>query len=174
MPDPTADVLVKTSVSVREAAETLSDTYYPALQNARHTLHTFYLPHTTLPDGKIVPSIVWNGNVFDDPIKFQKMFEAEMPYTFYDVQSLDVQVLNPRLGLPHGAEDNEEQRKKWKDVDNVSLLVMVSGFMRLEERRDGPTKMFSETFVLVPNPERGGKKDVRKWLIQTQNLRYVV
>jgi NTF2-related export protein 1/2 len=48
------------------------------------------------------------------------------------------------------------------------------------ERKDGPLRGISESFVLVPNKEEVGAKGTgkgdhgRKWLIQTQNFRIVV
>jgi NTF2-related export protein 1/2 len=67
-----------------------------------------------------------------------------------------------------------------KDFDRrMSIQVVTMGSVRLEEPLKGPIREFSETFVLVPNPEKlltpnptfekGWQKE---WLIQTQNFRF--
>lgn len=177
------------------ASEAFSDAYHTALQAARHTLATFYTAPETLPDGKTIPSIAWNGNAYDSGAAFQAAFDAEMPaYTYFEVQSLDAQVLNPNP--PPNAGDAEgdamidgdapgEGRKGGgrrggpqggqKEEDLVgSLLVMVNGFVRLEEKKEGPTRGFSETLVLVPNKDFTRKDGSRRWVVQSQNFRYVV
>lgn len=63
-------------------------------------------------------------------------------------------------------------------VKNMSILVIVSGYVRFGDARDQPERGFSETFTLVPNAAvgmEGGKGKHRKeWLISTQNFRLVV
>ena len=83
-------------------------------------------------------------------------------------------MLNPSLTpLDPKASKREMER-------NVSLTVQVSGYVRLGERKEGPMRGFSDSFVLVPNKEevggRGtGKQDQgRRWLVQSQNSRFVV
>lgn len=118
-----------------------------------------------------MPIIIWNGNVVEDAAAFQKMFENEMPYTHFDVQSLDCHVLNA-TAIPVPADKAKHAEKA------MSLTVMVSGYVRLEEPQKGPMKGFSETFVLVPNPDNLSGKPLktgkRAWLIQSQIFRYVV
>lgn len=149
------------------AASDFADVYYQALQASRNTIADYYVVNETLPDGKTVPMITWNGNAMHDAATFQKMFENDMPYTHYDVQSLDCHVLNPS----YSAEVNDPEK-------NVSIVVMASGYVRLEEPREGPMKGFSDTFVLVPNlgsaNAKGPQRQRRNWLIQTQTFRYVV
>lgn len=97
-----------------------------------------------------------------------------MPYTFFEVQSLNATVLNPSLvALP--------DKPKAKEIEsNMSLLVQVSGYVRLFERKDGPQRGFSDHIILVPNKEEVGAKgkdktgEGRSWLIQSQNFRFVV
>jgi NTF2-related export protein 1/2 len=101
------------------------------------------------------------------------MYEDVMPFTSFDVQSIDCHVLNPssRTGeIPETAKQMEA---------TASLIVHVSGAVRLEEPQKGPLKQFSETLVLVPNPEKhtastSSTSNQRNWLIQNQNFRYVV
>lgn len=89
----------------------------------------------------------------------------------YDVHAVDCQVLNPKYNT-----DSKIRADK-----NFSMLVTTSGHLRLEDRKTGPLKDFSETFVLVPNVEnaaagaaKGAASRRRDWLIQLQNFRYVV
>jgi NTF2-related export protein 1/2 len=125
-----------------------------------------------LPDGTSIPDILWNGNSFADGSALQKMFADEMPaHLFYDVHAFDSQVLNPRFSTD----------PKIKADKNFSMLVTTSGHLRLEDRKTGPLKDFSETFLLVPNVEKavtgagkGAVSRTRDWLIQMQNFRYVV
>ena len=159
------------------AAENFVDAYYTALQSSRHTISSYYCPHEVQTDGKVVPVIIWNGNLLPDVASFQKMFENDMPYTHYDVQSLDCHVLNPtslaadKVQGGSGAEDKDIERR-------MSIVVAVSGSVRLEEPQKGPLRGFSETFVLVPNPEKavgkGPKAEKKGWLVQNQNFRYTV
>jgi Nuclear transport factor 2 (NTF2) domain len=95
----------------------------------------------------------------------QQTFES-MPALWYEIQTVDAQILNPRF-FPDLSNDR-----------NFSLLVMVSGYMRVDDKELGPMHEFSETFVLVPNRERilqrGGGHGKRQWLIQSQIFRYLV
>jgi NTF2-related export protein 1/2 len=92
-------------------------------------------------------------------------------HVHYDVHAVDCQILNPKFST-----DSKIRADK-----NFSMLVMTSGHLRLEDRKTGPLKDFSETFVLVPNVEKanagaakGAASRRRDWLIQLQNFRYVV
>jgi NTF2-related export protein 1/2 len=148
------------------------DAFYTALQSSRDSIHTYYAPPQSLPDGSTIPDILWNGTPFADGNAVQKMFTDEMPaHLFYDVHAVDCQVLNPRYST----------NPKVKADKNFSMLVTTSGHLRLEDRKTGPLKDFSETFVLVPNVEKavtgagkGAASRRRDWLIQLQNFRYVV
>lgn len=100
------------------------------------------------------------------------MFTNSMPkYVNFDVHSVDAQVLNPKF--------DGEAGPKVKPENNISILVLVNGHLRLEQRGTGPLKEFSESFVLVPNIdkmtlEQGPCMEKKDWLIQVQNFRYVV
>jgi NTF2-related export protein 1/2 len=152
------------------AAENFTDAYYTALQSSRNTISSYYVPKTELPSGQTIPSIVLNGAVFDDGDAVQKFFINEMLPSGYEVQSLDCHVLNPSL-------KPLETGRKTELTRNMSLLVSVNGYVRLQEGRSGPMKGFSETFVLVPNEEftkgKAPRTEKKSWLIQTQNFRYV-
>ncbi|KAL1614026.1 putative nuclear transport factor 2 domain protein [Diplodia seriata] len=190
------DVQTKVASNVSEA---FADAYYTALQAARYTLATFYTGAETLPDGKTVPVIAWNGNVYDSGPAFQDAFADAMPaYTYFEVQSLDAQVLNPNPPPTPPPKDGEAdamidggaapvggnkggggkrgggQQKEQPEELVGSLLVVVNGFVRLEEKKDGPQKGFSETFVIVPNKNYSKKDGNRRWVVQNQNFRYVV
>ncbi|KAL2056721.1 hypothetical protein ABVK25_003115 [Lepraria finkii] len=90
-----------------EAAKTFIETYYPALSTSRSSLSTFYMPTSTMPDGKPLPVIVYNGNIIPDPTSMQLLFQEQMPETRFEVQDYDCQVLNPhyvaeeRTGVHH-------------------------------------------------------------------------
>ncbi|KAF2842645.1 NTF2-like protein [Patellaria atrata CBS 101060] len=160
------EILIKTAT---ETAESFVDAYYTALQASRPTISSYYVPRETLPDGKIVPIIVWNGNSIETAAAFQEMFEKEMPFMHYEVQALDCHVMNPG---DSAVDDTSKAAEK-----KISIIVAINGFVRLAEAREGPTKGFSESIVLAPNPEKalkGPKAATRAWLIQSQVFRYVV
>lgn len=96
----------------------------------------------------------------------QDIFMNQMPPTHYEVQSYDCQIINPAYPTPAtgGKPGNKPA------VKNMSILVIVSGYVRFGETKDLPQRGFSETFVLEPNPAKSGKE----WLIQSQNFRLVV
>lgn len=153
--------------NISAAADIFTDAYYACLQNARHAISSYYVPKETLPDGKQIPGITWNGNALEDAMAFQKMFENDMPFTHFEVQSLDCHILNP--SIPTASNNPKEVEKSF------SILIVVSGLVRLEEPKNGPLKGFTETLVLAPNRDKANKKGPRRdWLIQNQNFRYVV
>lgn len=151
------------------------DSYYTALHSARNTLASYYMPNTPLPSGKTLPVITYNGTQLSDPTEFQTIFANQMPFTYFEVQSFNATVLNPSLT------PLDVSKARPKEVENnMSVLVQVSGYVRLIERKEGPMRGFSDVLVLVPNKEEiGGKgKDKtgegRSWIIQSQNFRFVV
>ena len=156
------------------AAETFTDAYYIALTSARGSLPDYYVPKTVLPSGKLLPQISYNGTVVSDPDDFSNTYTTQMPYTFFEIQSVNAHVLNPALApLDKTAKPKEQEL-------NMSILVQVSGYVRLIERKEGPMRAFSDTLVLVPNKEEAGAKgkgktgEGKSWLIQNQNFRFVV
>ncbi|KAF3481619.1 nuclear transport factor 2 domain-containing protein [Arthroderma uncinatum] len=169
---------VLTTVST-EAATNFVQSYYSALESARQTLATFYAP--------AVSKIIFNGNVVADGASVQDIFVNQLPPAHHEVQSFDCQVLNPNYptipptqadntASPFGANPNRNTPDPTK---NMSILVIVSGYVKFGEGKetwDSPNRGFSETFVLIPNPQATGgpKGRGKQWLIQSQNFRIVV
>ena len=150
-----------------ETGESFIEQYYTALNGSRKQISSFYLPTTTLPSGRGLPHISFNGELVQDAAAFQETFEKQMPWTHFEAQSVNAHVLNPDLNPGDGKTKRDAER-------NMSLVVQVSGYVRLAERKEGPMRGFSESFVLVPNPDTG-KQDVgQKCLVQSQNFRFVV
>ncbi|KAG8533130.1 uncharacterized protein KY384_001913 [Bacidia gigantensis] len=121
-----------------------------------------------MPDGKPIPIIVWNGNIIQDPSSLQRLFEEQMPKSYYKVQDYDCHVLNPNY-------DGEAlQGGQTTTGKNMSILVTVSGSVKYGD--ETTPRGFSESFVLVPNLNNAdhGEKKARQWLIQSQNFRLVV
>lgn len=60
----------------------------------------------------------------------------------------------------------------------MTILVAVSGYVKYGNTKEVKPRGFSETFILVPNPAVAASKqrlkNVKEWLIQTQNFRIVV
>lgn len=155
------------------AAEHFVDAYYNALNGSRPQIASFYVPATTISPGRGLPHISYNGEVLNDAAVLQSTFVDQMPFTHFDVQSFDVHVMNSSMNAIQAKSKKEHER-------NMSLVVSVSGYVRLQERKEGPIRGFSDSFVLVPNKlEAGGSQTGkldhgRQWLIQTQNFRFVV
>ena len=101
--------------------------------------------------------------------KWQATIQQDFPVTFHKLNSVDCQVMNHH----HYPVDIASAVKVSKD-ENMSLVVIVDGHVRLHQRGRGPVKQFSETFVLVRN--RDGRSLIsgkRKWLVQSQSCRHV-
>ncbi|EEQ33330.1 hypothetical protein McanMca71_001326 [Microsporum canis] len=170
------DVLTKVST---DATTNFVQSYYSALDNARQTLSTFYAPTVT--------NILFNGNIVADGASVQDIFVNQLPPTHYEVQSYDCQVLNQNYPtIPPATTDNtaspfgaNTNRNTPDPAKNMSILVLVSGYVKFGEGKetwDSPNRGFSETFVLIPNPQAssGPKARGKQWLIQSQNFRIVV
>ncbi len=125
-----------------------------------------------MPDGKPLPAIVFNGNVIADAAAFQEMFEKQMPPAYYEVQSYDCHTLNPNYTAADAEASSGGSGK------NITILLVVSGYVKFGELQDAEMRGFSESFVLVPNSEnttrKGRGKQGKDWLIQSQNFRLVV
>jgi NTF2-related export protein 1/2 len=118
--------------------------------------------------GKPIPTIIFNGNVLQNGTSVQEMFENEMPPTRYDTQSIDCHILNPQYA-PEGATVSRSA------ASTMTILVLVSGAVRFSEDRNDPDRQYSETFVLVPNRDRGPRgQRPKEFLIQSQSFRVVV
>ncbi|PGH18187.1 hypothetical protein AJ80_04574 [Polytolypa hystricis UAMH7299] len=163
----TQDTLTKVST---EAATEFVLSYYPALRSSRETIASYY--------ASVTSTILFNGNVVADGPSVQKIFMEQMPPARYEVQSYDCQIINLNYPIPPSA----KPQSSVSQVKNMSILVMVSGYVRFGDEKETPdtaNRGFSETFVLVPTapgeapagPRGRGKKH---WLIQSQNFRLVV
>jgi NTF2-related export protein 1/2 len=174
------DVLVKVSTEglkplaanftllIRPATTGFVSDYYHALQSRRNTISTFYIPPSAMQGGKPIPTIIFNGRVLQNGASVQAMFENEMPPARYEAQSIDCQILNPQY-TPEGVSHSRSA------ASTMTILVMVSGAVRFSEDRNDPDRGFSETFVLVPNQDRGPRgQRPKEFLIQSQNFRVVV
>jgi NTF2-related export protein 1/2 len=159
------------NVHLLAAARYFIDTYYGALndKSARGTLSSFYIQPT--PTNPLAADISLNGNIVPSPADLQILFESQMPKSHYEAQSFDCHVLNPNYNI--GASDvdlgpDPSGRK-------MSILLVVSGYVKYGESRDAKMRGFTENFVLVPNFAAGigNQAAVRKWLIQSQNFRIV-
>lgn len=153
-------------------AETHVQRYYKALESSRPSIASYFMPETVMPDGKPLPSIVFNGTVQSSADALQKMFEDEMPPAQYDIQSYDCQVLNPNYAaIGTKATSGSNGR-------NMTVLMVISGTVKLGNQKESETKGFSDTFVLVPNPEaaaaKARKSPVKEWLVQSQTFRLIV
>lgn len=157
--------LFSLSDCVFPAATEFVQSFYPALQSNRAAIASFYSQPTS--------TILFNGNAVADGNAVQEIFVNQMPPTHYEVQSFDCQVINPTYPTPTTSGVKLPNQTTVKDM---SILVVVSGYVRFGESRDLPQRGFSETFMLVPNPTADAPKGKRRreWLIQTQNFRLVV
>ncbi|KAL3474632.1 hypothetical protein BJX99DRAFT_231344 [Aspergillus californicus] len=156
MAPPSDDVYTKIST---DAATEFVQTFYPALQSNRAMIASFY--------GTPASTIMFNGNAVADGHAVQDIFVNQMPPSHYEVQSFDCQIINKQFPTP--------TTRPLDPRKDISILVMVSGYVRFGESRDLPQRGFNETIILVPNPSTEPKgKRKRDWLIQTQNFRLVV
>ena len=125
-----------------------------------------------MPGGKPLPSISFDGNQIPDAKSMQTMFEQQVPESHYEVQCYDCHVVNPNYVA--------EGTQGWpaKTGKNITILVAVSGYVKYGNPKEAKPRGFSETFILVPNPVAAASKqrvkNVKEWLIQTQNFRIVV
>ena len=157
-----------------EASEHFVDAFYTALNGSRNQIASFYVPTTALSPDRSLPHISYNGELLQSAGAFQERFEKQMPWTHFEPQSVDVHVLNPSLTPVSGNASKRDLER------NMSLTVQVSGYVRLAERKEGPMRGFSDSFVLVPNKEEVGGRGTgrqdhgKRFLIQSQNFRFVV
>ncbi|KAL8945950.1 MAG: hypothetical protein Q9222_007585 [Ikaeria aurantiellina] len=162
-----------TSIKVStNAAQYFVESYYAALNHHRDTIPAFYMAPALLPGGKTLPSISFNGNQIPDVAALQSLFEQQIRQSHYEVQCYDCQVLNPNY-LPEGTQGWPAKTGK-----NMTILVAVSGYVKYGNPKEATPRAFSDTFLLAPNPAASTSKqrlkNVKEWLIQTQNFRIVV
>jgi NTF2-related export protein 1/2 len=103
------------------------------------------------------------------PEDLQIFFQTKVQQAHYEPQSFNCHVLNPNYNI--GASDinigpDASGRK-------MSLLIIVSGYVRYGEVRSTEIRGFSENFVLVPNFQTGIGRPGRNWSILSQNFRIV-
>lgn len=157
------------------AAENFVNDFYTSLNGSRGQIASFYVPSNNPSTGRVLPHISFNGEQLQDANVLQDRFQKQMPWTHFEPQSVNVHVLNPSINPIDSSKVSKRELEQ-----NMSFTVQVSGYVRLVERRDGPMRGFSDNFVLVPNQEEVGGRGTgkqgegRKWLIQSQNLRFVV
>lgn len=155
-----------------DAVEHFTDAYYTALNGSRKNITSYYVPTIMPASGRGLPSINYNGELMLDASVLQQRFEKDMPWTHFEVQSLNVHVMNPSLTADAKTKRDAER--------NMALVVQVSGWVRFGERQSGPMRGFSDSLILVPNKEEVGGRGTAKqdhgmrWLIQSQNFRLVV
>ncbi|KHJ33792.1 putative nuclear transport factor 2 domain protein [Erysiphe necator] len=162
------DVKVKAATST---AQDFIETYYPALNSSkgRSALASFYIKsENTKPD------IIINGNTISSPTDFQKLFETQVQRAQYEVQSYDAHILNSNYNLLGYSNSSLSD----KDGKRASVIVLISGSVKYwKEGEEANLRGFTESVVLVPDPEAIGPKSTkikpRKWLIASQNFRLV-
>ncbi|CCX07919.1 putative nuclear transport factor 2 [Pyronema domesticum] len=109
--------LIKTA---SDAARRFVESYYPALNDNRSSLDTYYYPDA---------AITWNGNAILGGGNFATFF-ATMPTSHYDVQSFDAHpVAVDAMG-------------------NCSVMLNVSGSVKYGESKE--MRGFGETVILRP------------------------
>ncbi|KAI4250227.1 MAG: hypothetical protein L6R40_000400 [Gallowayella cf. fulva] len=166
-PDDVTAIKVSTN-----ASQYFVDTYYAALNQRSNTIASFYMAPASMPAGKSLPSISFNGTQIPTAAAMQTMFEQQIPQSHYEVQCYDCHVINPSYIM--------EGTQGWpaKTGKNMTILVAVSGYVKYGNLKEAKPRAFSETFVLVPNTTAAATKqrakNVKEWLIQTQNFRIVV
>lgn len=145
------------------------DSYYSALNSARHAIHAYYVPQSRLADGSSLPAIFLNGTELADGSSVQRLFQQRYPTSFFEVDVVDCHILNDQYPAQSGTSTST--------TTPISLLVVVNGIFKQGSARDQVEQEFSETLILVPNPDappRGhGGRHRKDYLIQSQTFRIV-
>ncbi|KAK5141623.1 hypothetical protein LTR32_005857 [Rachicladosporium monterosium] len=117
-----AAVLTETDYTkvATDIAERFTDTYYSALSGARDSIKTFYVAAIAQDNGRGLPNITYNGELFLDSATFQDRWVKDMPRTHLEAQSLNVHVLNPSIKPTAGMKKKDAAR-------NMSLIVQMKG-----------------------------------------------
>ena len=155
------------------AAQNHIQKFYRALQSDQSKIASFYAPadenETKLP-GLAFISIVFNGNEFLDPQDFQTIITETMSPIQYEIHAFDCQTIIPSVNPKCDIIPNASKGTA------MTLLILVSGGVRIGPLKESEMKGFSESFVLVPNPLfsnlRKKGKHTMEWLIQSQTFRY--
>lgn len=156
------------------AAQNHVHKYYRALQTDQSKISSFYAPadesETKLP-GLAFMSIIFNGNEFLDPQDFQNTVTETMSPIHHEIDAFDCQTIIPNIDPKGDVIPNASKGMA------MTMLVMVSGGVRIGLLKDSEMRNFSESFVLVPNPLFSSMKKkgrpTMEWLIQSQSFRYV-
>jgi NTF2-related export protein 1/2 len=155
------------------AALHFAEGYYKALENAKSTISSYYVP-AVLGD-KPLPDITLNGNPVPDGVSVQEIFQKQVSPAHFIIHSVDCSVINPQYPRLDGAASKSPG-------GSISVLVMVGGQVKFGQE---PERTFNENFVLVPNhapvpaPQREGRyvrhnpQRRNEFLIQSQNFRMV-
>lgn len=151
------------------AAEQFVDSYYSAVNTARHAIRAYYVPQSLLADGTSLPVIILNGAEVADGSGVQRIFQQRFPTSFFEIDVVDCHILNEQYPAQTGTSSNETAL--------MSLLVVVNGVFKQGQGREQVEQEFSETLILVPNPDappRGqGGRHRKDYLIQSQTFRVV-
>ena len=121
------------------------DSYYSAMNTARHAIHAYYVPQSTLADGTSLPIIFFNGTEVADGTSVQRIFQQRYPTSTFEIDVVDCHILNDQYPAQNGTSTN--------GTVSMSLLVVVNGIFKQGSARDQPEQEFSETLILVPNPD---------------------
>ncbi|KAG5917756.1 hypothetical protein E4U61_002427 [Claviceps capensis] len=167
MPPPDANTQAKASI---EAAEIFVNHYYQALNNQLQ-LSNFYINSSS--KYTIAADISINGSVVATPAAYSTLLEGQGAGVRYDMESLDVHVINPssKYAAPKNIQDNTKSESSGA---RMSLVVTTMGKVQFGKGREAARKMFTETFVLVPNWDSMGRnppRGLKRWLIMSQNFR---
>ncbi|KAG5997705.1 hypothetical protein E4U52_003281 [Claviceps spartinae] len=166
---PDANTQAKASI---EAAEIFVNHYYQAL-NKQSPLSNFYINSSS--KYTIAADISINGSVVATPAAYSTLLEGQGPGVRYDMESFDVHVINP--STKYAAPKNiqiQDNTKSEKSGARMSLVVTTMGKVQFGKGREAARKMFTETFVLVPNWDSMAKnppRGLKRWLIMSQNFR---
>lgn len=156
----------------RLAAERFVEAYYEALQSQPATIASFYHQPKTLPDGKALPSIVFNGDVKPNGAEMQNMFEDKVGQMQFEVQAVDAQCLNLNYVAEGTIGGNAAPGQ------NMTILVSVNGSVKFGDLKTASAKGFNDNLVLVPSQDGTGPqtraKQIRNYVIQSQIFRIVV
>lgn len=115
------------------------------MNTARHAIHAYYVPQSTLADGTSLPIIFFNGTEVADGTSVQRIFQQRYPTSTFEIDVVDCHILNDQYPAQNGTSTN--------GTVPMSLLVVVNGIFKQGSARDQPEQEFSETLILVPNPD---------------------
>ena len=89
----------------------------------------------------------------------------------YEIHGYDCQTIIPNVDIKGDIIPNASKGAA------MTILIMVSGSVRVGPLKESESQGFSESFVLVPNPLYSSLKKkgepTMEWLIQSQTLRYI-